>query len=153
VSISVAGEPVFEQIAIGEEAWIQAPGDQTWISVGAAASPLEGLTSAFFQPDFGGADDAFENLGTEMVNGRETIHYRGDLTPLLLEGFLQGEDVPELSTFDLDVWADPVGFVVKMDMVMEGSGFDPQDPNATGRLEYHYEVYDLGADITITPPA
>jgi hypothetical protein len=144
----------FEIIQIEDQIYLKAAGQ--WIEAPAGTAPQ--LEDYYLFGDELEAEETvsgLERVGEETVNGRETIHYRGD------EAFLTANevsgaafDVENAETARYDVWIDKAeGFPVKQTVVFDGPGVNPQNPEATGRIEYVLEYYDFNAeDITIEAP-
>lgn len=99
-----------------------------------------------------------QQVGTESVQGRPAIHYQGgrDAVAELTE-VEDGNDWVMLLSADsevqLDLWIDgEYGFVLKVGVVAEGTGFNRSDPTAAGRIELNTEYFDMNTPITIEVP-
>lgn len=143
----------FEIIQIEDQIYLQVAGQ--WMEAPAGAAPQ--LEDYYLFGDELKAEETIaglERVGEETVNGRQTIHYRGDRAFLTTNEVGGGEfDVENAETAQYDVWIDKAeGFPVKQTVVFEGAGVNPQNPEASGRVEYVLEYYDFNADITIEAP-
>jgi hypothetical protein len=120
-------------------------------------SPLpDELIDAANQAEIPDTGDLFKRVGTETVNGRETVHYRADKESLAQASI----DDPQAQQFfanaeeaQLDMWVDQSeNFIVKMQIIIFGKGFNENMPDSSGRIEMLVEFYDFNAPITITAP-
>lgn len=95
-------------------------------------------------------DDEYE-AGTETIDGVETTRYELsaeadelDDLPSFAEGMLVGDEVR------MTAWMDEQGFVRRLVVPMSAAYLAPRA--GEGTVELRYDVYDLGADVTIELP-
>lgn len=117
------------------------------------APNLDELT--FITPEELGDDiQRLEQVGTQTLSGRKTIHYRGDkqtLNSLNSDG--AGFDFNNTQEARLDLWIDQqAGFIVRMEVIAEGKGLSNELPNVEGRIELTFEYYDFNDEIVIEAP-
>ncbi len=153
-----------ELIQVGENAWMRSAGSP-WIMVSS-----DQIKQALSQPeDF--VDDwkdmeGWEYVGAEQAEGQDVLHYTLNLSAYLQQAdaedwfYSAAANVPELqgATFALedakvDVYTLPDGMIFKTFYTFTGQATLP-DGNTT-KVEIHstYEIFDINADIQITPPA
>jgi hypothetical protein len=144
----------FEIIQIEDQIYLKAAGQ--WIEAPAGTAPQ--LEDYYLFGDELEAEETvtgLERVGAETVNGRQTIHYRG-AQAFLTANEVSGAafDIENAETAQYDVWIDEAeGFPVKQTVLFDGPGVNPQNPEATGRIEYVLEYYDFNAEeITIEAP-
>jgi hypothetical protein len=130
--------------------------DGQWEETASPVIDSSEMTDAINQTELPDIGDLFKSVGTETVNGRQTIHYRADKESLALATI----DDPQAQQFlanaeeaQIDIWVDQSEkFIVKAELVLAGKGFDETNPNASGRIEGLLEFYDFNAPVTITAP-
>ncbi len=140
---------------VGGQAFSNLNGE--WSKGSTAAAPdIEGLlplTAAEITPYL----NDLEVVGNEAVDGRPATHYLANQAALVAIAEAQGAagaaNYARADDATADIWVDQEGgFVSKMDLVVEGAGVNPEQPDAEGRLEIHVEYYDINEDINIDVP-
>lgn len=132
-----------EVIWIGDEVWVRA-GRQPWIKVSASSveSQFSGevLGIEDLLPRIRGAGRAQPD---ETVNGIACKHYTYDGEGLeSAAGMLEAEG---------DVWvARDAGYVVRLTLHGRGTYYDTY--GSSGNLNLVYDLYEVNAPLTITPP-
>ncbi|HEX8682423.1 MAG TPA: hypothetical protein VF707_08925 [Ardenticatenaceae bacterium] len=143
----------FEMIQIGDTGYMNLGTGWTEMPGGDLMSGFAEFT--FIDPESMNISlDEMERVGEEEVNGRNTVHLRGG------EEFVtaMNEDdetfsMENLEEAQVDLWVDEEdNFIVRMQMVAEGTGVNEENPDATGRIEILIEYYDFNEDITIEAP-
>lgn len=93
-----------------------------------------------------------EEVGREEVNGRNTIHYRGDKEALATLGD-EELDVSDVEEAELNLWIDAeTGFVVRMTMDAAGTGINDEAPDLFGNIYLELDYTDFNEDFTIEAP-
>jgi len=153
--IQTEGEPSgsLEIIQIADQIYMQAAGQ--WIQAPVESTPqLEDYYLFGDELEAGETLAGLERVGEESVNGRQTIHYRGDRAFLTANEVGGGEfNLEAAETAEYDVWIDQAeNFPVKQTVLFEGPGVNPANPEASGRIDYVLEYHDFNAEISIEPP-
>ena len=152
--------PFFVSLSGAETEWVATPADGNTSMTGGFIGASPGDPSELLGA-YGDADGKVEDLGTELVNGVETTHYRITYnTEDLLEGATDDERAAlEESgalygkTLDLDVWVTDE-FVHKFVMDVDGSELDLPPDEQFDRMVFTYEISEYGEDVSIeAPPA
>lgn len=163
VTVRMGGEVFAETIQIEDKAWAKSAfmGD-TWTET--EASDTDELTSGF-AGDLGEVFSVseleeflgkLERVGTEEVNGIQTVHYSADKE--VMRGIIDESDPDALAEFEnadlvqMDFYITKEGVLVKWEMHIEGTGLNEENPEASGTMTFTSELYDFNADITIEPP-
>jgi hypothetical protein len=142
-----------EMVLIGNQSWMNVNGQ--WISTSGQETP--DITEDLSPFDLSAVEDdlaKMERVGKERVNGMDTTHYRFDKAILLnlLENEVDREDVERVETVEGHFYVADKGFIVKWTIHLAGTGLNPDDPEAEGRMTMETELYDFNAPIEITPP-
>jgi len=152
--IDMGDEGFMEMVQIGEKSWINFAG--MWMETTSdETGDITDEMMLFDMEDIGDLDE-FKKVGSETINGFKTTHYQfeeEDLFKVLKDA---QEDLATLEGLDSatgDVWVTKDGVVVKWLMRLEGTGINEQNADASGAIEFSYELYDINAsDIDIQPP-
>ena len=114
----------------------------------------------------GGVGSGVTEEGREEIRGVETTHFAGSFTLQDALGELSEEDratveglfgtaaIPDDfgdTEFPVDVYVGDDGLVRRMEMSLDYSGLSGEDEVPV--VDIAYDLFDLGADITIEPPA
>ena len=95
-----------------------------------------------------GAYGDITTVGTEDVRGEGTTHYRVDIDPSKLTDDSLDDLIGD-AAFPLDVWIDAEGIVRRTVMEVEW----PDMAGEPGSATVTFEMFDVGADITVEVPA
>jgi hypothetical protein len=132
-----------EVIWIGDQAWVKI-GRRPWVQV-----PVTALESEYAGQVVGIGDllpyipQAHRVMPNETINGIVCKHYVYDINDLQVES-----DMTDASG---DIWvAQDGGYVVRLTMNGHGTYYDTY--SASGTLNLVYDLYDVNAPISITPP-
>jgi hypothetical protein len=132
-----------EVIWIGEEAWVKI-GRRPWMPV-----PVTALDSEYAGQVVGIGDllpyipQAHRAMPDETVNGIPCKHYLYDSKDLQVES--------GMTDAQGDIWvAKDGGYVVRLTMNGHGTYYDTY--SASGTLNLVYDLYDVNAPISISPP-
>lgn len=127
-------------------------GDQ-WVESTVDQTPnLEDLM--LIKPQDMGEDlSKLERVGNETLNGRETVHLRGDKEMMASLGESDTSGLTNAENVQFDIWIDQAeGFVVKMEVLAEGKGISEASPDAEGKIHLIVEYYDFNEEIQIEAP-
>ncbi|MDQ4075262.1 MAG: LppX_LprAFG lipoprotein [Chloroflexota bacterium] len=151
--MAMFGEGI-EFIQVGDTAYTKLGGE--WIQVPAEEAAPDVNQFLFIQPEDITEDlERLERVGEEEISGRRTIHYRGDREAIaeLDQENDEEVDLENLDEAQLDIWIDQEeNFIVRMEMVLEGTGINQDQPEASGRVAVLLEYFDINEDFTIELP-
>lgn len=157
---------------IGDTAYVKFPfftamfGAETdWVSM--PADDGDAFTTDFetFPTDptelMGSFDEAgatVDVVGEEMVNGVETTHYQVSLD--IDEMDLSAAERAELGESGLvtsgvvpmEIWVSDDGYMVRMIIVIDGTGMDVPPEEAFDTMTMRYDVFDINGDVEIVAP-
>lgn len=148
--------PFFTAMFGAETEWVSMPADE-----GADfASDFETFPTdpTDLMENFDEAGATIEVVGTETVNGVEATHYQVSLD--IDEMDLSAAEKAELGdsglvttgTVPLDIWISDDGFMVRMIMVIDGTGMDVPPEEAFDSMTMRYDVFDINGDVDIVAP-
>jgi hypothetical protein len=159
---------------VGDRAYMNAPffglllgAETTWISMPAddGAELSSGFETVPSDPDeildaYGDASATVEELGVEQVNGTTATHYRITFDTSAMIAELTPEERAELEAsgvfaegiLPMDLWVTDEGHLVRMVLEIDGSSATTAPGESFESMRIRYDIYDIGADITITPP-
>lgn len=150
--------PFFVSLSGAETDWVAMPADENTSVTGGFVDASPG-DPADLLGAYEDAEGTVENLGTEIVNGVETTHYRITYdTAALLEGAsaeeraaLEDSQAIYGETLDLDVWMTDQ-HIHKFVMDIDGTEIDLPPDEQFERMVFTYEIYDYGHLVTIEAP-
>jgi len=139
-----------ETIRIGDTRYVQAQG--MWIQAPEAAPNIDELT-IITPEDVTGILERMERVGEEVVNDRQTVHYRGDnrAFPVVSSGS-DTFDASQVEMAQLDLWVDQAeNFITRMTVTASG---DVTADGGTEEMQFalQFDYYDINADISIETP-
>lgn len=119
--------------------------DEMWMAAPDMAPDIQELT-LLTPADMQEVHSGFAQVGVETVNGRQTVHYRGDKETIPTVGTAGDTlDVSEVEDAQIDLWVDQAAhFLVKMQLSVQEAA------DSTAQLTFEY--YDFNADIVIVKP-
>jgi hypothetical protein len=146
----LGGAANVELYSVDGNTYMQNPEDGSWL-----AFPNTGETESIFSQGFFSPDElvdlpanARRDPEPQTVNGISAWHYTFD------ESDLEQTDMT-IEDASGEIWvAEEGGYPVKMMIDVTGSSTDPtaNDFMASGTFHLEYELLDVNADFTITPP-
>lgn len=146
---------------IGE--WVSANSQGEWITVGRDNAGLfTSMSDIFtsFVDQFSLESEGATNLGEEVVDGIETVHYRmDDITAFERMAQMAPDSSEVIETVQMDVWvAKEGGFILKYAIQATVSNVTDTDSSGaevltTQSVNWSYEIYDANSDIVIELPA
>ncbi|GEM_PF-6285149 len=157
------GEPVMEMIQIGNDVWFKMGENWTYFSQEESTFDPESVLADF--KEYAGVE-GWEQVGTETVNGFETVHYRAslsadglgeivqsplaDMMGLMVTEFLPSDLRFEGFTGDLYVTEDELLVKAMYATTWRGTNEEGQEVAVTSEFSYEIEGVNLG--ITVEPP-
>jgi hypothetical protein len=137
---------VIETLLVSDTRYIQVRG--RWLKAPEAAPRIDDLVGITPDAVTGGLD-RLERVGEEVVNARQTVHYRGDRDSFPIISSSDTFDPSRVESAQLDLWVDQAeNFIVKMTVsATENEGGESQQFVLT------FDYFDFNADIVIAAPA
>ena len=107
---------------------------------------------------YDGAGTSVEQVGTEVVNGVEATHYSISLDTEEMDlSAAERAELAESGVFvngvvPLDIWISEDGYMVRMIMEIDGTGFDAPQGEEFERMTMRYDVFDVNDRVVIEAP-
>jgi hypothetical protein len=156
--ISYVKFPFFNMFLGAETPWISMPADESGPTDGftmtSPGNPSEILGS------FEEAGAMVEVVGSESVNGVDTVHYRVvfDTETLLAEATpeeraeLEAQGPIPIDELPMDVWISDDGLVVRFIMEIDGDSVETEPGEAFGHMSMRYDMFELNSGVVVEPP-
>ena len=150
--------PFFNMFLGAETPWIAMPADESdptaGFSMTSPGNPSEILGS------FEEAGATVEVIGSEAVNGVDTIHYRAifDMEALLADATpaererLEAQGPLPTDVMPMDVWISDDGLVVRFVMEIDGDSVETDPGESFDHMLMRYDMFDLNTGVVIEPP-
>ena len=152
--VMTSGTDEMEMIQIEDKMWLRFGEEWMQTSSEEGTDMAEGFGTFLMDADDieGLQDTDYEYSGKETVDGVKTRHYRAKYTQAWMMAFQDNADDVEVEDGIVDFWVaderDLPSFVVKMELVMEGT---VDDKEAKYVISQH--VTDINTPFTIEPPS
>lgn len=152
--------PFLVSLSGGETEWVAMPADENTSVTGGFVDASPG-DPADLLGAYEDAEGVVEEIGTEIVNGVETTHYRITYDTAAVLDAASDEERAALEdsqaiygeTLDLDVWMTDE-HIHKFVMDIDGTELDLPPDEQFERMVFTYEISDYGQVVTIeAPPA
>ncbi len=139
----------FETYQIGDEMWMCSEGDCFYSrDAGSEAAPIMGGEDSSFQSDMFADPNVFtQKVGMETVNGFESTRYIVTLPPEALQDMSEGE----MSNLHTEAWITTPGKYPPF-LIRWTATWDEVRNGVAGKSSLTYEVRDVDAEFTISPP-
>jgi hypothetical protein len=148
--------PFFTSMLGSETDWVSMPADEGQeLASGFETMPTDPNE---ILGDFGDVGATVEDLGVEPVNGVEATHYRisldaeeMDLTPSE-QADLEASGLFLDGVIPLDIWISEDGYMVRMVMVIDGSGVEAPPEESFDTMTLRYDFFDINGEVVIEEP-
>lgn len=148
-------DPVRAQVIVGDEAWNLQDGAWEPLLLVPIRRPLMPWVNGYVNGV--GVTTHLAAAGADTVAGIETTIYKGGVVEMTaaFPGKMRGREfIDEETSFRF--WVDDCGALLRAEVVVELGG-EERDTAIGAELpttyRYEYEVYDVGAELSIEPPA